>query len=48
MTTMRRRDSEKEEKIKVVDCQKRVAITKSDSGTFDESMVMKSAIKVGT
>jgi hypothetical protein len=48
MTTMRRRDSEKEEKIKVVDCPKRVAITKSDSGTFDESMVMKSAIKVGT
>lgn len=48
MTTMRRRDSEKEEKVKGVDLSKRTSITKSESGTFDDSIVMKSAVKVGT
>ena len=48
MTTMRRRDSEKEEKAKVVDFPKRTSITRSESGTFDDSIVIKSAVKVGT
>lgn len=48
MTTMRRRDSEKEEKAKVVDFSKRTAITKSESGTLDESTLTRSAIKVRT